>query len=368
MLERRAVDARARAGARSASPSARSPPSSVQRASSRSWLASARVIASRSARERRVGEAGASAACSSASSSASSGRAASTVAQRRRARRRRPSAAGRRARGPGGGSRSPASACSRPARMRSSVDLPPPLGPSTPIREPAGDLEVGAVEDRAPAEGLREPARGQQGYGRHRPLASASRGYAAIEPAAPDGRDATPSSTSAPSRTRPPRCAPSRTAAGASRARGGRRPRLGRRARTSPSCPPPCAGSSCRRRRGAWMDARPGARRTISSPRAGGAYALAGRRARAGLLLAGVRGSRLRADQDLGPARRRALEGSTVAIIGAGGIGRALIGDARAARRRGDRRHAQRPRRPGRGAHAAGRADRRGLGHGATTS
>ncbi len=40
----------------SASPSARSPPASVQRASSRSWCASARVIASRSAASARVGE------------------------------------------------------------------------------------------------------------------------------------------------------------------------------------------------------------------------------------------------------------------------------------------------------------------------
>ena len=131
-------------------------------ASSRSWLASARVIASRS-RGERAGRRGA--ARPRASSRLERGElgprgehggervALVAVDDLRQGREHEPAAAGD---GAGVG------VSSRPARMRSSVDLPPPLGPSTPIRGAAGDVEVEPVEDRAAAEGLREAAGGEQ--------------------------------------------------------------------------------------------------------------------------------------------------------------------------------------------------------------
>ena len=119
----------------SASPSARSPPASVHAASARSWRARAFVIASRSAAS--AGSARRrSAACSSVSSATSSGRAERTVVS---ASRSSPSTiCGRWAStSPRRRVTRPASGVSRPTRIRIKVDLPPPLGPSTPIRAPA---------------------------------------------------------------------------------------------------------------------------------------------------------------------------------------------------------------------------------------
>ena len=138
-----------------ASPSVWPPPSSSQRASSRSWRARARVIASRSCAS--AGSASrASAACSSASSSATSGRAASTVASGVRS--SPATCCGRKAcTRPRRRTTSPASGCSRPARMRSSVDLPPPLGPSTPIREPAASSRSSPSRTRRPPKVFASP-------------------------------------------------------------------------------------------------------------------------------------------------------------------------------------------------------------------
>ena len=61
----------------------------------------------------------------------------------------------------------PASGCSSPARMRSSVDLPPPLGPSTPMRAPAASSRSRPGEHLAAAERLRDAARRQQRDGRY---------------------------------------------------------------------------------------------------------------------------------------------------------------------------------------------------------
>ena len=103
--------------------------------------------------------------------------------ERRRGRRRRPPAAGTRATSPRRRVTVPASACSTPARMRSSVDLPPPLGPSTPMRAPSATSRSSAVEDAAAAEGLDEPARGEQRDRRRR--ASPLRGSGHAPPAGP---------------------------------------------------------------------------------------------------------------------------------------------------------------------------------------
>ncbi len=147
----------------SASPSARSPPAAVQRSSARSWRASARVSASRSAAS--AGSASrASAACSSASSAPSSGRAARTVAAASRA--------------------SPTTICGRWARTspRRAVtvagvgglqpgDDPQQRGLAAAIGAEYADagarghVEVGAAQDRAAAEGLRQAARRELGDG-----------------------------------------------------------------------------------------------------------------------------------------------------------------------------------------------------------
>ena len=86
---------------------------------------------------------------------------------RRRARRRRRSAAGGRARGRAGAITVPASACSSPARMRSSVDLPPPLGPSTPIREPASTSRSAPRRIARPPKDLVSPRAASWGTRRH---------------------------------------------------------------------------------------------------------------------------------------------------------------------------------------------------------
>ena len=163
---RRGPRCRARAGGRAPRPrrGRRRPRSSAP--SSRSWRASARVIASRSEARRRVGEprlggvqlglqrrparAARRARCVSASRSSPSticGRCASTSPRR--------------------SVTVPASGVSRPATIRISVDFPPPLGPRTPIREPASTSRSSAAQDRAPAEGLREPADGELRDVRH---------------------------------------------------------------------------------------------------------------------------------------------------------------------------------------------------------
>ena len=148
-----------------ASLSARSPPSSDHCPSSRSWLASARSSLRMS--PARTGSAmRLSAWASSRSSAVSSGRASSTVAS-----------AGRPSPSTICGSEAmtsprrlvtvPASGCSSPARMRSSVDLPPPLGPSTPMRAPAASSRSRPGEDLAAAERLRDAVRRQQRDGRY---------------------------------------------------------------------------------------------------------------------------------------------------------------------------------------------------------
>jgi hypothetical protein len=50
----------------------------------------------------------------------------------------------------------PLSGTSRPAMMRSTVDLPPPLGPSSAVSEPGGHLEGDVVEGDCVAEALRD--------------------------------------------------------------------------------------------------------------------------------------------------------------------------------------------------------------------
>ena len=69
----------------------------------------------------------------------------------RRGRRPRAAAAGTRARARGAVVISPASAVSSPARMRSSVDLPPPFGPMIPMRTP------GSTSKSSPSRISREP-------------------------------------------------------------------------------------------------------------------------------------------------------------------------------------------------------------------
>ena len=219
----------------SASPSARSPPASVQRGE-QALVVRERAASSRRGRRRAPGRPAArSAACSSASSIASSGRAARTVA---RASRSSPSTiCGRCASTrPRRRVTVPASASSRPARMRISVDLPPPLGPRMPIREPASTSRSAPRRMLRPPKDLVIPRAANCGTD-DIPLASRLAARAAIEPAAPP----TPDGTSNPHRPRRSRAPRSRGRGGrrhARRARAGGGRRLGRRRRTScPSCP-----------------------------------------------------------------------------------------------------------------------------------
>ena len=62
----------------------------------------------------------------------------------------------------------PVSGASSPSRARKSVDLPPPFGPSTPIRSPAVELERDAFEDRRAAVTDREPLDPKQAHGQPR--------------------------------------------------------------------------------------------------------------------------------------------------------------------------------------------------------
>jgi hypothetical protein len=116
-----------------ARPSKPGPPTAVQRSISSSWRRSARVIRSRSLPSSLIC---ASTRSSSSSSSSMSGRAARNVCSESRA---SPSiCCGRYATtSPRRAVSSPASGCSSPARIRMSVDLPPPFGPIMPRRTPA---------------------------------------------------------------------------------------------------------------------------------------------------------------------------------------------------------------------------------------
>ena len=115
----------------SASPSARSPPASFQGARTRSWWASARVIAAQVGGEPRIGEPGLRRSAAPAPARGARGGRRATV-RAGRARRRRRSAGGSAA--PAPGAVTFRRAVLDPAMIRSIVDLPPPLGPSTPIR------------------------------------------------------------------------------------------------------------------------------------------------------------------------------------------------------------------------------------------
>jgi hypothetical protein len=87
------------------------------------------------------------------------------------ARRRRPSGAGRRRARRGAAVTAPASGCSSPASIFSSVDLPAPLAPIRPTRARGTELEVGAVEDQAARRrtSRRRAATAQGRWGRRRP-------------------------------------------------------------------------------------------------------------------------------------------------------------------------------------------------------
>ena len=78
---------------------------------------------------------------------------------------------------------SPASAVSSPARMRSSVDLPPPFGPIIAHADARLDVEVEPVEDQPRAEALRDPACLEQ---RHAPRLDPARAAVVVR----DGRPA----------------------------------------------------------------------------------------------------------------------------------------------------------------------------------
>src|SRR4051794_23745720 len=308
----------------SASPSTRSPPTSAQRASRRSWRPSARVIASRSsisagsARRR-------SAAPSSASSSATSGRACRTVASAAR-----PSPVTswgmKAATRPRRRVTSPSSASWRPARIRSSVDLPPPSGPSTPIRAPAASSRSRPSSTRRPPNDFTIPR-------------AERRGTEAIPPRVPTG--AAPVKAGNP-HPMPPviHIAP--------------HPRddLVAAVREGGGEPGPLEGADGL----VWLDGDPEelpplpeSVRWVQLPSAGverwvaagaidgsraftsstGAYGLPVAEHALALLLAGDRAiaasARARSWDAEGRERVRSLEGSTVAIVGAGGIGRALI-------------------------------------------
>ena len=103
--------------------------------------------------------------------------------------------------------------------------------------------------------------------------------------------------------------------------------RLGRRAeRPAGAAGVACAGSSCPRRASSrgWSgcDATP----DVQFTSAAGAYATQVAELALGLLIAGVRGfAHYARVKTWDPRPERTLEGSTVAIVGAGGIGRALI-------------------------------------------
>ena len=180
------------------------------------------VIASRSAAS--AGSASrASAACSSASSIASSGRAARTVAS--------------------GSRSSPSTICGRCAstspRRRVTVAgvgvleagedahqrrLAAAVGAEDADPRARLDVEIGAAQDRAPAEGLGEAAGGELRHGRHVSLASRLAGARRQSShAAPHGRPDGTSDPRRPRRARAPRAAPSRTGGGTPvAARGGR--------------------------------------------------------------------------------------------------------------------------------------------------
>ena len=97
---------------------------------------------------------------------------------------------------------------------------------------------------------------------------------------------------------------------------------------------------------------------------AGGAYATQVAELALGLLIAGVRGfAHYARTQTWDPRPERTLEGSTVAIVGAGGIGRALIDMLEPHDVDVHRGHALRARRD-----AARRPHRRDLGPARTTS
>ncbi len=154
---------RARAAGRAPRPRRARRPRRVQRASTRSWCARARVIAFRSARQRADRPSRASAACSSSSSATSSGRAARTVASGSRS---SPSTSCGRCASTSPRRRVtvPASGSSSPATIRSSVDLPPPLGPSTPIREPASTSRSSPRRIARPPKDFVRPADGELRY------------------------------------------------------------------------------------------------------------------------------------------------------------------------------------------------------------
>ena len=211
--------------------------------------------------------------------------------------------------------------------IRSSVDLPPPLGPRMPIRAPASTSRSAPRRIARPPKDLVRPRAASSGTAW--PSSASVAGVARVPRQSsqphPSGRDGTRD----PHRTRadePPRAAPSRTAA--ARSSRSRRPRAssGPAAPTLPELPSSCAGCSCRRRassRGSSASARrrtsvhvgapartrrrsPSTRSRCCSPACAGSPTTRGRRP----------GTR---------ATTASLEGSTVAIVGAGGIGRELI-------------------------------------------
>ena len=271
------VDARASSSSCAPRPRRGRRPARPSCASSRSWCASARVIASRS--EASAGSASRrSTACSSASSSASSGRAARTVASGVRSspwticgRKREDEAAPARDRAGVGRPRDRRGS-------RSSVDLPPPLGPRTPIARCRRRRRGRAPsQDRAAAERLGEAACGERS-GTVAMWATAVRSQQSRQP---HRCTCAPRVRSRPSKrpiTRAGRRRQSRGAlddadavvwAGRTRTR----------SRSAPAIA--CAGCSCRpRASSAWLgrvDAR-----SVTFTSAAGAYAAAGRRARAG--------------------------------------------------------------------------------------
>ena len=293
-----------------ASPSARSPPCSAHCASSRSWWASARPIALRSAAS--AGSARRrSTACSCSSSSASSGRAAKHPGERRalvavhvlgQERVHEPAAARHRA----------AVRLLEAGEDREQRRLASAVRAEHADAHAVGELEVEPVEDQTAAERLLDVARGEERDTCH------------------GGRVRSQHGT---------RCA--RGARVRSRHRGGRnrgrwpnrrrwsRPTLSSGwIRTRIRCPTRSrtlsAGCSCRRR--AWRagSARVDRERVWTS--AAGAYGLPVAEHALALMLAGARrlADCARADTWTEPPARP-LDGSTVAIVGAGGIGRALI-------------------------------------------